>query len=105
MPLVGVVTVLQSGEPPGVAAQAVLAIEVTPAGRGLSTASAKLAPVEEPAGRAGRPRVQVLPGPMPGAQVQPAVLEPAAKVVLGGTVSVNVNAAASWLPVLATASE
>jgi hypothetical protein len=105
VPVVGVVTVLQSGGSPGVVAHAVLPIAVTPAGRGLSTVRANCAEAEEPAASGGSVSVQVLPGPFPGAQVQPALLAPAAKVVLGGIVSVSGKAPAPWLPTLATPIE
>src|SRR4051812_38109868 len=63
---------------------ALLEIWLTPAGSGVSTTTAKIAVRVAPAARLPTFRVQVAP-----AQLQPAVLAAALKLVLAGSVSVS----------------
>jgi hypothetical protein len=75
--------------------QAVLAIMVTPAGRGLAIVTAKARAKVPPApGIPGRLKAQAEPGEVP-AQLQPEELCAALKVVFGGMVSWRAVAAES----------
>src|SRR5579863_154049 len=98
MPLVGVVTEPQVGEP---LTQAVLVTAVTPAGRGSATVTAKRAAAEPAAETLPTGRVQLDPAAVP-AHDQPPELAVAFQVVLAGTVSARVTGAEPWLPVLLT---
>src|SRR5262249_14825388 len=79
---------------------ALLAIWVVPAETGLTTVTTKVAvppapPASDPIGS-----VQVVPAGLPLAQLQPAVLPAARKVVLAGTISLIVTPVRPTLPVL-----
>src|SRR5215213_2145189 len=75
---------------PSSAIVAVFEICVTPAGSGSATVTAKVAVwLPLPAARLPTARVQVEPALPFGEQDQPAVLAPALKVLLAGTVSVS----------------
>src|ERR1043165_2067856 len=77
---------------PSSAMLAVLLICVTPAGMGVTTVTAKVAlPIVPPPASVPIASVQVLPALPLGVQLQPAVLAPALKVVLAGTVSVKLT--------------
>jgi hypothetical protein len=97
-------TVEQILETPVADAQAVLAIVVTPAGRGLTTATAKGAVRLLPAARVGRVKLQAEPA-AGELQLQAGSLFVGSKVVLAGTVSRTLTRAAPWLPVFWTATE
>lgn len=98
-PFVGTVVVSQLWRVPA-AAQAVFWTLVTPAGRGLSTATAKDRESEaSPPARVPRVRVQVDPA-VGAVHDHPGELAAAEKVVLAGTVSVRTTPAAPWLPLL-----
>ena len=85
-------------------AQAVLERFEVPAGRGLSTVTAKLAVREIPAARLGRDKVQFEPA-AGEVQTQAGSLFVGSKTVWPGTVSVRVTRVAPWLPVFWTATE
>jgi hypothetical protein len=102
-PVEGVVIWSQPASAEPFLRQAVLAIWVTPAGRGLAICTAKrmvlLAP---PPARFGIVRAHVAEALLSGVQVQPLAEEAGTKVVSAGTVSVRVRLAAAWLPELVT---
>lgn len=96
---VGCRIVSQTWAAAGSEAQAVLAISLTPAGKGFAIVTAKLRETWAPAARAESASEQVDPVADPGVQVHPGELEAAEKVVFAGTVSRREGAAASRLPV------
>ena len=61
---------------------------------------AKSAETFAPAARVPTAKVQTEPAELLGAQLQPAVELVGSNVALGGTVSVKITEAASWLPAL-----
>ncbi len=78
-------------------AQAVLAMDWTPAASGLSILTAKKRVTDSPAGMLPTGSRQREPGPVPG-QDQPAELAAASKAVWSGTVSVSWTPPAPRLP-------
>ena len=80
---------------------AVLLSWVTPPGSGLTTSTEKMAALLAPAASSPRSRVQAVPAVEPSAQLQPALLRPALKEVLAGTVSLMVVSSVFWVPLLA----
>jgi hypothetical protein len=96
---VGVVSSSQFSSAEGAAEQALLTMDVTPAGSGFAirTAKSRLTAPPPPA-RFPTERVQVEPGPAVGVQVHPGDELAATKVVWSGTPSVSVTDAAAWFP-------
>jgi hypothetical protein len=87
---------------PSSATVAVLLIAVVPPGSGLATVTAKVESALPPPAIAPRFRVQDEPAGAPFAQLQPAELDPALKLVLAGTVSLTTTPVAVVLEVLVT---
>src|SRR5258707_15814294 len=96
----GVVTLALLLTPPPLIVAALLSCLV-PAPSGLTTVTANVAELEAPAARPPMVSVQAIPAVPPPAQLHPAVLPAASKIVLAGTVSSITTPVRPILPLLA----